>query len=98
MAGISEIESPFLRRVIQQTAHQRRSGHKAHATRAMKATLWCGLITFVSVCAKLCSSYEVGSQALMQCMDSMGDRLSHGCIEALVQAGEISQREVDSRK
>ena len=34
-----------------------------------------------------------GGQALRQCIESMGDRLSHGCIEALVQAGETSQRE-----
>lgn len=47
---------------------------------------------------KLCSAYDVGSQELRQCMDSMGDRLSQGCIEALIAAGEISQREVDSRK
>jgi hypothetical protein len=45
-----------------------------------------------------CSSYEVGSDALRQCMRKAGRKLSRSCVDALVEAGEISRKEVDARR
>jgi len=45
-----------------------------------------------------CSQHEVGSQALRQCMRSVGSKLSKRCVSALVAAGEVSKAEVTRRK
>src|SRR5262249_39738083 len=45
-----------------------------------------------------CSSYEVGSTALRQCMRNAGSKLSSRCVNALVAAGEVSKAEVNRRK
>ena len=44
-----------------------------------------------------CSQHEVGSAALRRCMRNAGPRLSKGCINALVAAGEVSKAEVTRR-
>jgi hypothetical protein len=44
-----------------------------------------------------CSSYSVGSSELRQCMRNAGPKLSRGCVNALVAAGEVSQAEVSRR-
>lgn len=44
-----------------------------------------------------CSSYSVGSSELRQCMRNAGPRLSRGCVNALVAAGEVSKAEVARR-
>lgn len=41
---------------------------------------------------RFCGRYKVGSTKLRQCMRSNGKRLSRVCVEALVDAGEISRR------
>lgn len=41
---------------------------------------------------RFCGAYKVGSTKLRQCMRSNGKRLSRVCVEALVDAGEISRR------
>ena len=38
---------------------------------------------------RFCPKYEPNSSKARQCMRSMGKRLSVGCIDALVDAGEI---------
>jgi hypothetical protein len=45
-----------------------------------------------------CKDYGLDTQALRDCMDKAGRSLSKGCVSALIQAGEVSQAEVDSRK
>ena len=47
---------------------------------------------------KFCGDYELETAALRNCMDRNGASLSHGCINALVKSGEVSQAEVDRRK
>ena len=44
-----------------------------------------------------CSSHAVGSPGLRQCMRNAGPRLSKGCVNALVAAGEVSKSEVSRR-
>jgi len=44
-----------------------------------------------------CSSYSVGSGELRQCMRNAGPKLSRGCVNALVAAGEVSKTEVSRR-
>lgn len=44
-----------------------------------------------------CSAYSVGSPGLRRCMRAVGSRLSKGCINALVAAGEVSNAEVQRR-
>ena len=44
-----------------------------------------------------CSSHEVGSSGLRQCMRSVGSKLSKRCVNALVAAGEVSKTEVSRR-
>lgn len=44
-----------------------------------------------------CSSYEVGSQQLRQCMRANGPKLSSSCVSALIEAGEVTQAEVSRR-
>jgi hypothetical protein len=45
-----------------------------------------------------CSSYEVGSPALRQCMRNAGAKLSNRCVNALVAAGEVSKADAARRK
>jgi hypothetical protein len=47
---------------------------------------------------KFCGEYGLETQALRDCMDRAGQGLSKGCVQALIQAGEVSQAEVDRRK
>ena len=47
---------------------------------------------------KYCGEYGLESAALRLCMDKAGQKLSKSCVHALVQAGEVSQAEVDRRK
>ncbi len=47
---------------------------------------------------KFCADYGLDSPALRSCMDRAGKSLSHGCVHALIQSGEVSQAEVDRRK
>jgi hypothetical protein len=42
-----------------------------------------------------CSAYEVGSDALRQCMRNVGEGLSTPCLVALVHDGEITKADVD---
>ena len=47
---------------------------------------------------KFCSEYGLESTALRSCMDRAGKGLSTGCVQALVQSGEVTQAEVNRRK
>ncbi len=47
---------------------------------------------------KYCSEYGLESAALRNCMDRNGRALQHDCIEALIDAGEVSRGEVERRK
>ena len=47
---------------------------------------------------KYCSEYGLESAALRNCMDRNGRALPHNCVEALVDAGEVSRSEVERRK
>jgi hypothetical protein len=47
---------------------------------------------------KYCSEYGLESTALRNCMDRNGRALPPDCIEALINAGEISRDEVELRK
>ena len=47
---------------------------------------------------KYCGDYGLESTALRVCMDKAGKSLSKGCVKALIQAGEVTQAEVDRRK
>ena len=47
---------------------------------------------------KFCGSYGLESNALRDCMDRAGHSLTHDCIEALIDAGEVSRSEVERRK
>lgn len=47
---------------------------------------------------KYCGEYGLESAALRVCMDKAGKSLSQACVNALVQAGEVSQAEVNRRK
>jgi hypothetical protein len=47
---------------------------------------------------KFCGSYGLETNALRDCMDRVGHSLSHECIEALIDAGEVSRNEVERRK
>lgn len=44
-----------------------------------------------------CAGMEVGSQELRRCFNRNGSKLSSGCVNALVGAGEVSQAEVNRR-
>lgn len=45
-----------------------------------------------------CSMYSPGSQEVRRCMRKVGKKLSDTCLNALVAAGEVSGREVASRR
>ncbi len=47
---------------------------------------------------KYCGQYGLETNALRNCMNRHGDKLSKSCVRALVQSGEVSQREVDRRR
>ena len=47
---------------------------------------------------KYCGEYGLETAALRMCMDRKGQNLSKTCVNALVEAGEVSQTEVDRRK
>lgn len=47
---------------------------------------------------KYCGEYGLESAALRNCMDRNGRALPHNCVEALIDAGEVSRSEVERRK
>ncbi len=47
---------------------------------------------------KFCGDYGLQSNALNLCMKKVGPSLSPACVQALVQAGKVSQAEVDRIK
>jgi hypothetical protein len=47
---------------------------------------------------KFCGEYGLETAALRNCMDRNGRSLSHACIEALIEAGEVSRSEVERRR
>jgi hypothetical protein len=47
---------------------------------------------------KFCGSYGLGTKALRDCMNRVGHSLSHNCVDALIDAGEVSRGEVERRK
>lgn len=47
---------------------------------------------------KFCGDYGLQTAALNLCMKKAGPSLSPACVQALVQAGKISQAEVDKVK
>lgn len=47
---------------------------------------------------QFCSDYGLDTPALRTCMNKHGHSLSHGCIDALIDAGEVTRAEVERRK
>ena len=47
---------------------------------------------------KYCGEYGLESNALRNCMSRNGRSLPHACINALIDAGEVSRSEVERRK
>ena len=47
---------------------------------------------------KHCGEYGIETEALRLCMDRAGHGLSKTCVDALVDAGEVSKEEVERRK
>jgi hypothetical protein len=47
---------------------------------------------------KYCGEYGIETAALRTCMDKNGHSLTKTCVRALIDAGEVSQVEVDRRK
>jgi hypothetical protein len=47
---------------------------------------------------KYCGEYGLESAALRNCMDRNGRAMPHDCLEALIDAGEVSRSEVERRK
>ena len=47
---------------------------------------------------KYCGEYGLESNALRNCMSRNGRSLPHACIDALIDAGEVSLSEVERRK
>jgi hypothetical protein len=47
---------------------------------------------------KHCGEYGIETEALRLCMDKAGHGLSKTCVDALVDAGEVSKEEVERRK
>ena len=45
-----------------------------------------------------CNTHEVGSEELRQCMRKVGGKLSPSCVDALVEAGEVTRKEVEQRR
>lgn len=47
---------------------------------------------------KYCDEYGLETSALRVCMNKVGASLSKGCVNALLETGEVSQAEIDRRK
>jgi hypothetical protein len=47
---------------------------------------------------KYCGDYGIETAALRNCMNKKGHSLTQICVRALIDAGEVSQAEVDRRK
>ena len=47
---------------------------------------------------KYCGEYGLESAALRNCMSRIGRSLSNACVDALIEAGEVSRAEVERRK
>ena len=47
---------------------------------------------------KYCKDYGIDTPALRSCMDRAGKNLSKICVNALIDAGEVSRAEVNRRK
>jgi hypothetical protein len=47
---------------------------------------------------RFCSQWGLETRGLENCMRRHGDKLTNQCIAALVQAGEVSQAEVNRRR
>ena len=47
---------------------------------------------------KYCGEYGIETAALRTCMDKNGHSLTQTCVRALIDAGEVSQAEVDRVK
>lgn len=47
---------------------------------------------------KFCGEYGIDSPALRHCMDRAGKNLSKVCVNALINAGEVTRTEVNRRK
>ncbi len=45
-----------------------------------------------------CNTHEVGSESLRVCMRKAGPKLSSACVDALVEAGEVSANEVAKKR
>jgi hypothetical protein len=45
-----------------------------------------------------CSQYAIGSELLDMCFRSNGPKLSKGCVDALIAAGDVSREYVDRQK
>lgn len=45
-----------------------------------------------------CDEYGLETSALRVCMDRAGHQLSKGCVRALINAGEVTEAEVQRRK
>jgi hypothetical protein len=47
---------------------------------------------------RFCSQWGLETRGLENCMRRHGDRLSKACVRGLIQAGAVSQAEVDRRR
>ena len=47
---------------------------------------------------KHCAEYGLETEGLRVCMDKVAERLSETCVNALVNAGEVSKADVERRK
>jgi hypothetical protein len=47
---------------------------------------------------KYCDEYGLETSALRVCMNKVGQSLSKGCVDALLETGEVSQAEINRRK
>jgi hypothetical protein len=45
-----------------------------------------------------CGDYGIETEALRVCMNKAGESLSHNCVNALVDDGQVSRAEVERRK
>ena len=74
-------------------------GSAPSAAFAQAGTITKGMQTYcVNDYKKFCGDYGLQSNALNLCMRKAGPGLSPACVQALVQAGKISQAEVDKLK
>src|SRR6476660_5249343 len=47
---------------------------------------------------RFCRQWGLGTRGPENCMRRPGDQLTHGCVRGLIQAGAVSQTEVDRRR